>query len=132
MSKALQKPLKHPFELMECLEAMLQTFLLPFCVGRQSSRGLLHFCTSCEQRPWQLLFLTIFSRMYSEQSWKIEVVLSMKQSACLFMVQYDKDNFSLCGKGWFACHHYIWKKSQFLSPRIPQLWHKPTACIDFS
>ena len=39
------------------------------------------FCTSYEQRHWQLVFKMIISRMYlySEQSWKIKSLMKVKK-----------------------------------------------------
>ena len=72
------------------------------------SRGTDSFCS------WQ----SFQGCLYSEQSWKIEeVVLSMEQRAGLFMVQYHKDNFSLCGKRLVCLLPLYMKKIEFLSQR---------------
>ena len=56
--------------------------------------GSLHVCLSSEQETMRALFWTLFSRMSSQQPWKIEIVHRE-----LFPYQYNKDEVSYQGKG---------------------------------
>ena len=105
------------------LYTQVNTNLCHYMTGRQFTTNPLFFCTTCEQKHWQLLVLNcVFKSIYGKPPWKILALISPEERASLFAVQFNKDNVFLKDKDWvdlLAAHYKRWGLPNL---RIPQLW----------